>query len=357
MSKQKTTQEVFEWPQFKTERERIKFYSQKYKNTSLTEAFNEVYNAELRTDIPDILCQSTLKPGQIVRAKLQSVSKGNVTFDSVSIKDNLICRTNLHRFKKFQEYLPLNPIDLKVIEKTDRGYVVDPLLPIFEGWLNPILKDPTIQCDINNPQLVYVENLQLVAGGFIGKVCVKSLSEFVGEPQYIEAFIPGSQIVLNIEKDFEKWIGQTVPAFITNYIQKPGIGKGMSLVCSTKNYLKYLGDLEKIDIFKAWSDSGEVWDKITDLRFDGVVTGVINSSKKCGVFVEIPQHHITGMVSMKPEELVNYKPGQEIIVKITGFEEEMVWNKVVQQMQHAIPYVIEDNKLKECSLKPILELV
>jgi hypothetical protein len=95
----------------------------------------------------------------------------------------------------------------------------------------------------------------------------------------------------------------------------------------------------------------------TKSTFTGIVTGVINSSKKCGVFVEIPQHHITGMVAMKPEELVNYKPGQEIIVKITGFEEEMVWNKVVQQMQHAIPYVIEDNKLKECSLKPILELV
>ena len=353
----KSKQENFEWPQFKTERERIKFYSQKYKNTSLSDAFNDVYKVNLKTNIPDIDCHATLNPGQIIRAKIQSVSKGNVTFDSISIKDPLICRTNLHRFKKFQEFLPLNPIELKVIEKTNRGYVVDPMLPIFEGWLNPILKDPTIQYDIKEPNLVYVENLQLVAGGFLGKVKVECLSEFVGEPQYIEAFIPGSQIVLNIESNFERWIGKTVPAFITNYIQKPGIGKGMSLICSTKQYLKYLGDLEKIDIFKAWSDAGPIWDKITELRFEGVVTGVINSAKKCGVFVEIPQHYITGMISMKPEELVNYKPGQKITVKITGFEEEMLWNKVVQQMQHAIPYVIENNKLRECSLKPILELV
>ena len=350
-------QENFEWPQFKTERERIKFYSQKYKNTSISDAFNDVYNVKLKSDVPDIECQATLKVGQVINAKIQSISKGNVTFDSISIKEPLICRTNLYRFKKFQDYLPLQPVDLKVIEKTDRGYIVDPMLPIFEGWLNPILKDPTIQYDIKEPNLVYVENLHLVAGGFLGKVQVECLSEFVGEPQYIEAFIPGSQIVLNIESNFERWIGKTVPAFVTNYIQKPGIGKGMSLICSTKQYLKYLGDLEKIDIFKAWSDAGPIWDKITELRFEGVVTGVINSAKKCGVFVEIPQHYITGMLSMKPEDLVNYKPGQKVTVKITGFEEEMVWNKVVQQMQHAIPYVIENNKLRECSLKPILELV
>lgn len=345
------------WPEFKTEGERIKFYSKKYKNSTLANAFNEVYGVGLRNDTLETRCQATLKVGQMIRARIQSISKGNVVFDSISIKEPLICRTNLHRFKKFQDYLPLQSVDLKVIEKTDRGWVVDPMLPIFEGWLNPILKDPTIQYDINEPQLVYVEDLKLVSGGFLGKVKVDCLSEFVGEDQYIEAFIPGSQIVLNIESNFERWIGKTVPAFISNYIQKPGIGKGMSLICSTKQYLKYLGDLEKIDIFKAWSDAGSVWDKIAELRFDGVVTGVINSAKKCGVFVEIPEHHITGMVAMKPDELVNYKPGQEIIVKITGFEEEMVWNRAVQQMQHAIPYRIENNKLRECTLKPILKIV
>ena len=351
----KKQMENFIWPEFKTDRERIKFYSQKYKNTSLSEAFNDVYGVKLKPGLEQV-CIGEVKVGETIKAYIKSITKNNIVFDAPSVKEPLTCRVNLHRYEKFRKYLPLEPIDLKVIEKSNRGVIVDPMLPIFEEWLNPILKDPTIQQDISSPKLVYVEDLKLVGGGFVGKVMVDCLTKFVGEPQYIDAFIPGSQIVLNIEKDFEKWIGKTVPAFITNYIQKPGVGNGMSLICSTKNYLKYLGDLQKIELFKVWSDDGPVWNAVEELELEGVVTGVINSAKKCGVFVELKAHHITGMVNLRPEELVNYKPGQLINVNIVGFEEEMIWNHKVQQLQHAIPYVIENNILKECNLKPILKI-
>ena len=356
MKKQTKSQEEFIWPEFKTDRERIKFYSQKYKNRSLSEAFNDVYGTKLRTDVLEETCIGEVKLRQTIKALIKSITKNNVVFDAQSVKEPLTCRVNLYKYEKFRKFLPLEPIELKVIEKSNRGVIVDPLVPIFDNWLQPILKDPTIQQDITTPKLVVVEDLKLVSGGFIGKVMVEDLTNFIGEPQYIDAFIPGSQIVLNIEKDFEKWIGKTVPAFITNYIQKPGIGSGMSLICSTKNYLKYLGDLQKIELFKVWSEDGPVWDAVQKLELEGTVTGVINSSKKCGVFVELKAHNITGIVPLKPEELVNYKPGQPINVNIIGFEEEMVWNPKVQQLQHAIPYVIENNILKECNLKPILKL-
>ena len=85
------------------------------------------------------------------------------------------------------------------------------------------------------------------------------------------------------------------------------------------------------------------------------MTGIINSSKKCGVFIEIPALNVTGMVSTKPEDLVNYKPRDEVKVKLTGFDEEMFFNQGVGQMQHVDPYVITDGKLEKCNLKPILQ--
>ena len=84
------------------------------------------------------------------------------------------------------------------------------------------------------------------------------------------------------------------------------------------------------------------------------MTGVINSSKKCGVFVEVPDLLITGMVKVSPEELVNYKPGDNVAVRLTSFDEETFYNKAVGQVQHVDPYVIEDGVLVKCNLKPIL---
>jgi hypothetical protein len=50
--------------------------------------------------------------------------------------------------------------------------------------------------------------LKLSNGGFIGKALVPAVSDFIGEPYYVDAFIPGSQIVLNIESDFSRWMVQ-----------------------------------------------------------------------------------------------------------------------------------------------------
>ena len=88
--------------------------------------------------------------------------------------------------------------------------------------------------------------------------------------------------------------------------------------------------------------------------FDGTVTGIINSSKKCGVFVDIPELNITGMVQCKPSEIFNYKPGDELMVGIEGFEEETFYNKDVQQVQHLDPYIITEGCLEKCNLKPVL---
>ena len=63
------------------------------------------------------------------------------------------------------------------------------------------------------------------------------------------------------------------------------------------------------------------------------------------------------MVNVDPSMVNNYKTNDNVVVKINGFEETMRYNPAAQQMQHVEPYIIEDNKIKRCNLKPILEFV
>ena len=63
------------------------------------------------------------------------------------------------------------------------------------------------------------------------------------------------------------------------------------------------------------------------------------------------------MVKVAPEELVNYKPGDNVAVHLVSFDEETYYNREVGQVQHVDPYVIEDGVLLKCNLKPILEFV
>ena len=92
------------------------------------------------------------------------------------------------------------------------------------------------------------------------------------------------------------------------------------------------------------------------MKFEGVVTGIINSSQKCGVFVEVPELEITGMVNISADRLSEYHPGDNIEISIEGFDEKMVYNEAVNQMQHAAPFEIVDGALKTVNVKPVLKL-
>jgi ribosomal protein S1 len=250
------------------------------------------------------------------------------------------------------------PVDVKVvsIDKVHQTVYIDVLQAMFESWISEIIKDKSIQYNITNPQIVTVHNLKLANGGFIGKAEVPSISQLIGEPYYVDAFIPGSQIVLNIENDFEKWNGKSVDTFIAGYTTKPGSVNQMSLICSRKALLNFSGNLTKIEIYKDYCDDGKKWETFTKSTFAGIVTGVINSSKKCGVFVELPMFNITGMVNLEPERLVDFKAGEQINVRITDFEKMLEYNPTNDSMEHLEPYRIENNCLKSCILKPVLEL-
>lgn len=349
--------EDFQWPEFENDRKRIKALSNRYANVSIAEAF-ELYTGKKIGLVNEMVnyVPNEIRLGSTFKIRILSVDKSNVVFDNANYKSNFQSSVNLYKYDFFKHYVPVEPVEVQVTKMDKDKVVVDPILPVMNNWLNPILNDNSIQKNINNPQTVKVKILQLTRGGFVGKAIIPPVSKFVGEPYMVDAFIPGSQIVLNITDDFEQFLGKTVDAFVVNYTPKPG-SSDMSLICSVKEYLKFQGELNIISMFKDWCEDSETWNSVAERQFEGKVTGVINTSKKCGVFVEIPELNITGMVKTNPDELVNYKPKMMVDVKVIGFEEELVYNSLVKQMQHDVPYEIEDGCLKKCNIKPVLQIV
>lgn len=353
----KNQQEAFVWPEFNSDSARIKAYTKRYKDMSVTEAFENAYNlkictkSELVNEVPN-----ELVVGDIIKLNVLSVSKTNVVFDSANYKEHIRSAVNLHKYKRFKENIPTKPITVQVVDINKERVTVDPIMPLLNGYLSPILKDMTLQKVIGNPRSVRVKNLQLMKGGFVGQAVIPNVSEFVGEDYTVEVFIPGSQIVLNITDDFEQFVGKDVDVFIINHMTKPG-SNSLSLIASAKELIKFRGECKLIELFNSWCEEGELWKNFETQTLQGTVTGVINSSKKCGVFVELPSLSMTGLVSADPAELVNYKAGSSVEVKLTGFDEEKKFNPYTKQNEHVEPYIIEDGRLVRCNLKPVLEFV
>ena len=345
-----STMEI-EWPEFKTEKERIRAYSKRYANMSISEAMCGIKEETINTP------QLPVTPVVNGIYKARITKHGNyVSVHGLSAKEQVICRNNLKRYTNME--MTDREIDVKVvaIDKLRQTITIDVLQPLFENWINSIMEDKTIQYNVKAPKIVSVSNLRLGNGGFIGKAEIPAISEFIGEPYYVDAFIPGSQIVLNIENDFERWNGATVDTFVAGYTTRPDSVNQMSLICSRKALLNFSGNLTKIELYGDYCTQGKKWKSFTKSSFVGTVTGVINSSKKCGVFVELPLFNITGMINMEPERLVEFKAGDEVSVRITDFEQMLEYDPSTGNMVHQEPYKIENGCLKSCILKPVLEL-
>lgn len=341
----------FQWPEFADEKDRIKSYSQRFKDKSVLEAFQEVYGVDL-TGVNEKANELPREYaiGDTIKTRIKGVTKDSVDFEDVNYKGTVMSAVNIYKFRKLR-----NGSDEQVtavVTDVKKGRItIDPIRPMTDEWINETVKHPTSQCVLGDPRTIRVKNLQLTSGGFVGKAIIPTTSAFVGDEVTVDAFIPGSQIVLNITDDFEQFVGKTVDAFVVNYIPK---GDKMSLICSRKSYLTFLGQETMIELFNRWCEDNEKWKKASKAIHGGKVTGVINSAKKCGVFVEVTDMNITGMVKVAPDELVNYKPGDDVAVRLSSFDEEVFFNKDVQQLQHVEPYVIKDGVLEKCNLKPIL---
>ena len=345
---------AFVWPEFSSDSLRIKAFSKRYKNLSITEAFEAAYNVEIGP-VRAIVNQTPgeVKVGDEMLLNILSITKNHVEFDGGNQKTPIVSSVNLHKYDRFKKFLPLEPVKALVMNVTKDRITVDPIAPLVNNYLDPILANKNVQKVIGAPKSVRVKDLQWTKGGFTGKAVLPNVSDFVGEDYTVDVFIPGSQIVLNITDNFEQFIGKEVDAFIINYMHKPG-SNSLSLIASAKELIKFRGECKLIELFNSWCEESGLWKNFTNTPVEGRVTGVINSSNKCGVFVEIPSLDMTGLVPVEADQLVNYKTDSIVQVKLTGFDEEKKYNNITKQMEHVEPYLIEDGCLMRCNIKPVL---
>ena len=176
----------FEWPEFNSDSKRLKAYTKRYKGLSITEAFEKCYNLSLN-DVPEAVnyIPRELNVGDILKTRILSVSKGQVLFDTTNFKTSVQSSVNLYKYEKLRHFLPLDELDAIVLRKDKDKVVIDPISPMVNRWLDPILNDPTIQKVIPNEETgatihpVIVKNLQLTKGGFIGKAVIPTASELI----------------------------------------------------------------------------------------------------------------------------------------------------------------------------------
>lgn len=344
---------------YHNERERIKFNTAKYSDISIREAFEQNYGVSIKT-LAEFAPVAKVDINDFVELRVLNVTKDGVELDSTNLKMDVQFVNDLYRLPKFNEQknFPINLI-AKVLNKKGNTIYVDPLASAYDTFIaNYNEAGIKAQYNIKSPQTVTVRNLRLMRGGYIGNLVVPELSDVAGKDMTVECFIPGSQIVQNIEKDFDKWVGKSVEAFVTTIFDRKDLKKqdDVQIVCSRKSYLKHIGNINIIEMFKAYCEQNDKWRKITATTYKGTVTGVINTAKKCGVFVEIPQLSITTLINKPATELVNYKSGEEYDVKFTSFEEPTYENEF-GQIAHNAPYVVTNDVIEEVSVKPILEFV
>lgn len=337
---------------FKSDKERIKYMSNAYKNMNIAKAFSVFYNTEVSQELKQdktINTITTIKIGDCYLGNVKQFDKNILTFDIPGVKEELIAKDNFNScFDEVSNYLLTheNKLLFQVREKRDGKYYVSVIDAYYKLWKTQIDK----AIEFENAITVHIDSL--VNGGYICHTDIWPINEFTGKNYTSSVFIPGSHIVLNIEHDFEKWIGQDVqivPQKFVEYRKDYRTGSvDNSLVGSRKRVLQINGMVNMFEIYNR-AKLGQIEGvKYTPEKFEGVVTGIINSNKKTGVFVELPDKCITGLMPIDASDLLNYRPGDYITVSISEFE--------VQEGKEPFVTNKKGNKIIKCNVRPVFAL-
>lgn len=354
MKKQKLQEGVpgFRWPS-SNDHLKIAENSKRYQDMDIADAFADYYNLSLKKTGSAANTPPEFKIGEYVNLVVLGADKKHLTFEQTNFKEEILCTVNLAQYPRFKNLTEPVEISCRVVSKTDNSVLVDPIYWFYDQFITVYVKNPSYQYNIKDRfQPFTAKNLRLVRGGFMGSLKLDNASDFFGKDIWLDVFIPGSQIVVNVEENFERWVGKDVPFYIINLIEKPGTDNKI-VVGSPKEFYKLNARLELMDIFNHYCLDDDEWKKLTKEPVMAKVTGVVHTASKCGVFVEI--NNITGLIECEPEMLVKYAKGSEIPVRYKGFNELMTYNSMVDQMQHVPPYIVEDDILKKFNLKVTFE--
>lgn len=335
----------FECP-FKNDKERIRYMKDNYGHLSLAEQFAVFYGEEVNNTVKKnkrINNPVNIEIGGSYKGIVTEISKNGIVFDVAGVKEEVISKENFSDcMDAVQNYLlnHENELLFTVTEKKDNKYYVSVLEGYYRSWQKQIEKAIEQRAAIN----VHIDSL--VRGGYMCHTDIWTISELTGKKYTSAVFIPGSNIVLNIENDFERWLGKDVQAVPQKFTKFRSFGRPTenSLMASRKMVLKILGMKNMYEIYTR-AKLGERPDvKYVPEVFTGKVTGIINSNKKTGIFIEIEDKYITGLMPVEEANLLNYKPGDTVQVYIQEFE----------CMDGKEPFFIDrKNIIKACNLRPV----
>jgi ribosomal protein S1 len=342
---------------FADDKERIKYISQHYGNMSIAKAFSVYYGLELDNETKsnrNVNTVNVIELGKIYTGTVKEFTKSIMTFDIPGVKEEIICKEPFATcMDSIRNYLLThdNKLIFEVREKDHDKYYVSVINAYYKAWENLIKKA------IEHEDGIEVHIDELVRGGYVCHTNITTLCELTGKNYTSSVFIPGSHIVLNIERDFEKWIGEDVVIVPQKFVEfKKDLKTGLtenSLVGSRKRVLQILGMKNMYDIYNEYqtiyklASISKKNEGIAYPSYKGTVTGIINSNKKTGIFIELNDMYITGLLPIDSSELLDYHPGDEIDVKVAEFE--------VQEGKE--PFIVnKKNQLVKCNVRPVFEL-
>ena len=337
---------------FTNDKDRIKFNSRAFATMSIAKAFAKTYGIELSEDTKKDKAMNTvtnIEVGQLYLGEVKEFDKNVLTFTIPGVKEELICKENFNScIDAIRNYLMThnNQLMFEVREKKDNTYIVSVSNGYFRYWMHQIEND--IQKE--TPISVHID--EVVKGGFIAHVNIDPLVDLTGKEYVNSVFIPGSQIVLNIEKDFDKWVNQDIdiiPQKVVDFKRDYATGCiEKSIVGSRKRLLQLDGYQNLYDLWLKERLAKKNYN-VTYERpvLDGHVTGIINSAKKQGVFIELDGLNITGLMPTDPNKLLDFHPGDPINVKIKEFE--------VQDGKDAFK-TTRKGRVVVCNTRPVFEL-
>lgn len=322
-------EDVFESP-FLSEIDRLHKLSENYKDVDIVKAFSIYYGIEYTTSMKNLSgveAVDALKIGQVYTGTVKSFAKGIIDFEPIGAKEfNIVCNESFSAcIDEVQNYLMNhgNKLLFEVRDKKNDVYTVSVINAYYKAWLSQIEKA------INHEDFIDVHIEELVNGGYVGSTLITPLYELTGKNYTSRIFVPGSHIVLNIERDFDKWVDQDVKIVPQKFIEyKKDFRNGLvenCLVGSRKRVLQIIGNnniYEMYNNFETAKKLAEVADRTELIRpiYQGTVTGIINSNGKTGIFIELDDKYITGLMPIDSYDLLDYKPGDVVEVCIKEFE-------------------------------------
>lgn len=340
-----------DFPYFNNEKDRLRYMKDNYSDFTLQESFIKYLNLSAKDTkkLPKVsdLNTSLIQIGQIVRLKVSRVENGKVFVDNSGFKETFFVHDDvLSNENHFKHYLVDhdNEIDLMIKSIRDNNVICSIHDAYFRKW------EQEIDDAIRTQKAISVHIDKLFKSGYICSTLVYTLYDVFGIEKREQVFIPGSLIVVNIERDFNRWVGQDVlaiPQNATTFKEDLESRPVRSIVCSRKAALIQQSWMNLYDIFNR-SKLADKFGGDSYGTFTGEVSGKLHNNTKTGIFVELDGKYITGLCSCDEETYNKYEIGDKVTVKIAEFEKR---DDVKDE------FVIRDNRIVKCNIRTILEIV